>query len=113
MKVITYQIKTKLVTINTKKEESIIIKLLNIAGKVVESTNNYCQDKLKHWYYVEMPCSSIVTNDVEEEHVINLNESPNYNLQQIEVLSNLTHPRSNELLQLSFTTPFAYKINSK
>jgi hypothetical protein len=54
-----------------------------------------------------------VTNDVEEEHVINLNESPNYNLQQIEVLSNLTHPRSNELLQLSFTTPFAYKINSK
>jgi hypothetical protein len=54
-----------------------------------------------------------VTNDVEEEHVINLNESPNYNLQQVEALSNLTHPRGNELPQLSFTAPFVCKINNK
>ncbi len=60
-----------------------------------------------------MSCSPIVTNDVEEEHVINLNESPNYNLQQVEALSNLTHPRGNELPQLSFTAPFVCKINNK
>ncbi len=56
-----------------------------------------------------MPHSPIVTNDVEEEHVINLNEPPDYNLQQVEALTNLTHP----LPQLSFTAPFACKINSK
>jgi hypothetical protein len=40
-----------------------------------------------------MPRSPIVTNDVEEEHVINLNKSLDYNLQQVEALTNLAHPR--------------------
>jgi hypothetical protein len=40
-----------------------------------------------------MPHNPIVTNDVEEEHVININESPYYNLQQVEALTNLAHPR--------------------
>jgi hypothetical protein len=60
-----------------------------------------------------MPHSPIVTNDIEEEHVINLNEFLDYNLQHVEALTNLTHPRGNELSQLSFTTPFSCKINSK
>jgi hypothetical protein len=56
--------------------------------------------------------SPIVTNDVEEEYVINLNEYLDSNI-QVEVSTNLTHLGGNELPQFSFIALFACKINSK